>query len=111
MSPPAPLLLVHVTPASYRALPARLHPDDLASIALSAALAIDLLKETLTTLIEEVAPRCSHIEDARALVKSIDAYLTDLSGEVCGTLAKAGEDERAELYDGCAPGPMHRRRA
>lgn len=108
MNAAASLLVVHVTPGAYRDLPARLHPDDLAIMSLSACLSIDMLKESLTTLVEEAALRCSHL-DGREIIATIDSMLTDLAGDVGGGLSNAAEAERDELYEGIsARGPMHR---
>lgn len=107
----APLLLVHVTPASYRDLPPRLSADELATMSISATVAIDLLAESLTTLVEEAALRCPHLRAdgiAASVIQTIDHMLSDLSGDVGGALSNAAETERDELYHGCPRGVMHR---
>lgn len=103
----APLLLVHVTPASYRDLPPRLNADELATMSISVSTTIALVRESLITLIEEAALRCVHL-DGRGLIETTDHMLSDLAGEVGGAFSNAAEAELDEVYDGCPRGVMHR---
>lgn len=87
----------------------RLSADELASLSLTVSLAFSAFKEHMLKVAEAVAERCTHVDRAD-LVGSIDAHLSDACGDLAGALARASEDERDELYDGCPRGPFFRSR-
>lgn len=86
-------------------------PEDFTARAICCEALIDRVKIHLTALIEDAAqnePGCA-IRDA-ALAASIDAHLSDLKGDITGTLEQVAERIRDDRYDGCARGPFYRRR-
>ena len=87
------------------------HPEDFTARALCCEALIDRVKAHLTALVEDAAenePGAS-IRDA-GLAASIDAHLSDLKGDIAGTLEQVAERIRDERYDGCPRGPFYRRR-
>lgn len=87
-------------------------PDDFARRALLAELVLSAVKEHLTKLVEDAAysDPSSIMKDAD-LVRSIDAHLSDLAGDIAGTLNQVAERLVEDRYEGCSRGPMHRVRA
>jgi hypothetical protein len=86
-------------------------PEDFTARAICCETLIDRVKAHLTALIDDAAenePGCA-IRDAE-LTASIDAHLTDLKGDITGTLEQIAERMRDDRYDGCARGPFYRRR-
>jgi hypothetical protein len=87
------------------------HPEDFTARAICCEALIDRMKQHLTALIDDAAqnePGCQ-IRDAE-LTASIDAHLTDLKGDITGTLDQVAARIRDDRYDGCTPGPFYRRR-
>jgi hypothetical protein len=88
------------------------HPEDFTARAVCCENLLDRVKVHLTALIEDAAqnePGCL-IRDAE-LAASIDAHLSDLKGDITGTLEQVAERIRDDRYDGCPRGPFYRRRA
>jgi hypothetical protein len=87
-------------------------PEDFAARAICCENLLDRMKVHLTALIEDAAqnePGCL-IRDAE-LAASIDAHLTDLKGDITGTLEQVAERIHDNRYDGCPRGPFYRRRS
>jgi hypothetical protein len=87
------------------------HPEDFTARALCCEALIDRVKAHLTALVEDAAQNepGSSIRNA-GLTSSIDAHLSDLKGDIAGTLEGVAEHIRDERYDGCPRGPFYRRR-
>jgi hypothetical protein len=87
------------------------HPEDFTARALCCEALIERVKVHLTALIEEAAENepGSAIRDAE-LAASIDAHLSDLKGDITGTLEQVAEHIRDDRYGGCLRGPFYRRR-
>ena len=86
-------------------------PEDFAARAICCENLLDHVKVHLTALIEDAAqnePGCL-IREAE-LAASIDAHLSDLKGDITGTLEQVAERIRDDRYDGCPRGPFYRRR-
>ena len=86
-------------------------PEDFTDRAILCEELIERVKAHLTALVEDAAENDAEhlIRDAR-LAASIDAHLSDLKGDITGTLEQVAERLREERYDGCPRGPFHRRR-
>ena len=95
-------------PATIRLEPA---PEDFTARAICCEALIDRVKLHLTALIEDAAENEPGrlIRDAE-LAASIDAHLSDLKGDITGTLEQIAERIRDDRYDGCPRGPFYRRR-
>jgi hypothetical protein len=100
--------------AARKPCPIALEPDpeDFTARAICCENLLDRVKVHLTALIEDAAhsePGCL-IRDAE-LAASIDAHLSDLKGDITGTLEQVAERIRDDRYDGCPRGPFYRRRS
>jgi hypothetical protein len=86
-------------------------PEDFTARAVCCEALIDRVKDYLTALVEDAAQNepGRSIRDAE-LAASIDAHLSDLKGDITGTLEKIAERIRDDRYDGCLRGPFYRRR-
>ena len=86
-------------------------PEDFTARAICCETLIDRVKDHLTALVEDAAQNepGRSIRDAE-LAASIDAHLSDLKGDITGTLEKIAERIRDDRYDGCLRGPFYRRR-
>jgi hypothetical protein len=86
-------------------------PEDFTARAICCEELIDRVKLHLTALIEDAAqnePGCA-IRDAR-LAATIDAHLSDLKGDISGTLEQVAERILEDRYGGSPRGPLYRRR-
>jgi hypothetical protein len=86
-------------------------PEDFTRLATLAELVLSGAKEALTRIVREAAENdpTALLQDAN-LVATIDAHLSDLAGDVAGTLNQVAERLLEERYDGAPRGPMFRRR-
>jgi hypothetical protein len=66
-------------------------------------------KEALTRIVREAAENdpTALVQDA-GLIATIDAHLSDLAGDIAGTLNQVAERLLEDRYDGLARGPFHR---
>lgn len=105
-------LVARIASASLPPMPLEPHPDDFARRALLAGLVLSAVKEHLTRMVTEAAENDhTNIMRDADLVATIDAHLSDLAGDIAGTLNKVAERLIEDRYDGCSRGPMHRVRA
>jgi hypothetical protein len=108
MTNPLTAILASATVAPISICP---EPADFTRRALLAELILSAVKEHLTKLVEEAAHNDpSTIMRDADLVRTIDAHLSDLAGDIAGTLNQVAERLIDERYDGCPRGPMYRRR-
>lgn len=102
-------LVARIAGASVQPIPLEPAPEDFTRRALVAELVLSAVKAHLTKLVEDVANNdpSSIMRDAD-LVRSIDAHLSDLAGDIAGTLNQVAERLIEDRYEGCPRGPMHR---
>lgn len=86
-------------------------PADFTIRAVWVELYLSAVRDTLTKLVTEAAEHDSSniIRDAE-LVRTIDAHLSDLAGDISGTLNQVAERIVEDRYEGCARGPFYRAR-
>lgn len=84
-------------------------PSDFTQRALRAQFLISMVQTELIRMVQEAAEN-SHEIDRDELLSTIDAYLTDLVGDLSGAFEKAAQQITDDRYEGCARGPMYRRR-
>jgi hypothetical protein len=87
-------------------------PEDFTRRGLTATLILSAVKEHLTAMVTEAQQHDAgnSIKDAE-LIETIDAHLSDLAGDIAGAFNAAAERVIEDRYDGCARGPMYRRRS
>jgi hypothetical protein len=86
-------------------------PEDFTRRATLAELVLSGAKEALTKIVREAAENDpTAIMQHADLVATIDAHLSDLAGDISGTLNQIAERLLEDRYDGAPRGPMFRRR-
>jgi hypothetical protein len=100
-------LVAHIAGARVSRLRLYPAPEDFTARAVAADAILAAVKEHLTTLVRDTAPHSSEI-DGEELARTIDAHLSDLSGDIAGTFDRAAVALTDERYEGCPRGPMHR---
>jgi hypothetical protein len=99
--------------AAHKPRPFPLEPDpaDFSARAISCETLIERVTTHLNALVEEAADNdpLGLIRDV-GLAATIDAHLGDLKSDITGTLERVAEELAEDRYDGCRPGPFHRRR-
>lgn len=92
-------------------IPVTPDPTDFTSRAVWAELKISILRAELIAAVMEVEQHdnTNTVRDAE-LVRSIDAHLSDLAGDVGGTFNKVAQNLIDDRYGGCARGPFYRTR-
>lgn len=105
-------LVARIASASVPPIAVYPSPDDFARRALIVDLLLSAVKEHLTAMVTDAAENDhTNIMRDADLVRTIDAHLSDLAGDISGTLNQVAERLLDDRYDGCARGPMHRVRA
>jgi hypothetical protein len=84
-------------------------PEDFTRLATLAELVLSGAKEALTRIVREAAENDpTAIMQHADLVATIDAHLSDLAGDIAGTLNQVAERLLEDRYDGLPRGVMHR---
>jgi hypothetical protein len=86
-------------------------PEDFTRRATMAELVLSGAREVLTRIVREAAENdpTAIMQDA-GLIATIDAHLSDLAGDIAGTLNQVAERLLEDRYEGRPRGPMFRRR-
>jgi hypothetical protein len=87
-------------------------PADFTQHAVHAELVLSLVREYLTKMVQDAAENdSSNIIRDTELVRSIDAHLSDLAGDIAGTLNMVAEQLTDDRYGVSTRGPFYRRRS
>jgi hypothetical protein len=98
-------------PDDFPPIPAYPSPEDFTRRATMAELVLSGAREVLTKIVREAAENDpTAIMQHADLVATIDAHLSDLAGDIAGTLNQVAERLLEDRYDGLPRGPMFRRR-
>lgn len=82
-------------------------PADINTAATLISLELSRAKENIRKIIEGISIDL----DKAGMLRTLDAFLSDCNGDLCGTIEKAAEDLGEQRYEGATlRGPMYRAR-